>query len=156
MIRSRCKLIEENERPTKYFLNLEKASQNIRHIRSLKIGNEVSFDPDRILDQQKSYYSNLYTEKDCYMNTNDKYYETIKNSIPKISLENKVICDMEIKFEEVTTVVKALKNNKSPGPDGFTAEFYKFFWDDIGPVVYQTYKDAFLKGSLIGTQNEGA
>ena len=63
MIRSRCKFIEEHEKPTKYFLDLEKASQNVRHIRSLKIGNEVSFDPNRILNQQKTFYRNLYTEK---------------------------------------------------------------------------------------------
>ena len=36
-----------------------------------------------------------------------------------------------------------------------TAEFYKFFWDDISQIVYQTFKDAFEKGTLIGTQNQG-
>ena len=126
MIRSRCKFIEEHEKPTKYFLNLEKAAQNVRHIRSLKIGNEVSFDPNHILNQQKSFYHNLYTEKSINSNTNDKYYENIEKSVPKISPENQVVCDKEIEFDEITSVVKELQNNKSPGPDGFTAEFYKF------------------------------
>ena len=53
--------MEEYERPTKNFLNLEKASQNIRHIHSLKIFNKVTFDPKHILNEQRSYYWNLYT-----------------------------------------------------------------------------------------------
>ena len=117
MIRLRCKFIEEHLRPTKYFLNLEKASQNIQHIQSLKIENEVSFDPDHILNKQRSYYSNLYKEKNELLNINDKYCQTIEKSILKISSENKVFCDQEIEFREVTEAVRALPNNKSPGPD---------------------------------------
>ena len=33
--------------------------------------------------------------------------------------------DKEISETEVLNVLKAMKNNKSPGSDGFTAEFYK-------------------------------
>ena len=29
------------------------------------------------------------------------------------------------------------------------------FWHEIGRIVYQTYKDAFKKGTLIGSQNQG-
>ena len=32
MIRSRCKMIDEYERPTKFFLNLEKSNNKVRHI----------------------------------------------------------------------------------------------------------------------------
>jgi hypothetical protein len=28
-----------------------------------------------------------------------------------------------------------MKNNKSPGSDGFTADFFKFFWIDVGKFV---------------------
>ena len=30
-------------------------------------------------------------------------------------------------MEEIARSVKNLKNNKSPGPDGFSAEFFNFF-----------------------------
>jgi hypothetical protein len=29
-------------------------------------------------------------------------------------------------------------NGKSPGSDGYTVDFYKFFWKDIGPFVFQS------------------
>lgn len=31
--------------------------------------------------------------------------------------------------------LKKMKNDKSPGPDGYTTEFFKFFWQDIGSFV---------------------
>ena len=33
----------------------------------------------------------------------------------------------------------SLKNNKSPGFDGLSAEFYKEFWDIIRAILYKTY-----------------
>ena len=38
----------------------------------------------------------------------------------------------EIKYSEVLMSLKNMKNDKSHGSDGFTAEFFKFFWMDIG------------------------
>ena len=33
--------------------------------------------------------------------------------------------------QEILNSLKCLKNNKAPGYDGLTTEFYKFFWIDI-------------------------
>ncbi|XP_039138822.1 uncharacterized protein LOC120276159 [Dioscorea cayenensis subsp. rotundata] len=46
-----------------------------------------------------------------------------------------VDCDFlsrEVSREEIHMTVLDLPSGKSPGPDGFNAEFYKFFWADIG------------------------
>ena len=37
-----------------------------------------------------------------------------------------------ITYDELILALKKAKNNKSPGSDGFTVEFFKFFWTDIG------------------------
>jgi hypothetical protein len=34
-------------------------------------------------------------------------------------------------MEEVHNVISQMKHNKSPGPDGFPAEFYQHFWEVI-------------------------
>ena len=46
-----------------------------------------------------------------------------------------------------------MKNDKSPGPDGFTAEFYKFFWKDISNFCLMSASEGFEK--LSTTQKLG-
>jgi hypothetical protein len=46
-------------------------------------------------------------------------------------------------------------NGKSPGSDGYTVDFYKFFWKDIGPFVFRNAAEAILISvfkRLIGRQ----
>ena len=48
-----------------------------------------------------------------------------------------------------------MKNHKSPGLDGFTAEFFKFFWIDIGTLVLRSLNYAYRNGYLSVTQKQG-
>lgn len=48
-----------------------------------------------------------------------------------------------------------MKNNKSPGSDGFTAEFYKFFWADLKNYITKAINQIFLRGELPVSQRLG-
>ena len=48
-----------------------------------------------------------------------------------------------------------MKNNKSPGLDGFTVEFLKFFWIDIGQFILRSINYGYRTGSLSITQIQG-
>ena len=48
-------------------------------------------------------------------------------NIPKIYYQSRVLCKSAINIEEVTKVVSAMSNNKSPGPGGIPCESYKYF-----------------------------
>ena len=48
-----------------------------------------------------------------------------------------------------------MKNGKSPGTDGYTAEFYKFFWRDLGDILLDSLNEAFTIGHLSHTQKQG-
>jgi hypothetical protein len=37
-----------------------------------------------------------------------------------------------LSFKECGESLKLMKNGKRPGSDGFTVDFYKFIWKDIG------------------------
>ena len=53
----------------------------------------------------------------------DKLLE--KYNFPKLNLEEIENINRPITSTEIETVIRNLLVNKSPGPDGFTAEFYQ-------------------------------
>ena len=53
----------------------------------------------------------------------DKFLE--KYNFPKLSQEEIENLNRPITSMEIETVIRNLQANKSPGPDGFAAEFYQ-------------------------------
>ena len=75
--------------------------------------------------------------------------------IPKLSYEVKHSLEGEISYSELTNAAKRLKNRKSPGSDGFTNEFIKFFWIDIGKLICRSLNFGYTRGEMSVTQRKG-
>ena len=115
-------------------------------------------DPNDILKEQSKFYENLYDEKldhTSYQYTQSLDYFLNSDNNPSLSDEEKIFCDSEITIEEVLSSLKELKNNKTPGTDGLTAEFYKFFWIDIKEILVDSFKNALRLGILSIEQRRG-
>jgi len=56
-----------------------------------------------------------------------------------------------ITYEDVSNTLK----NKSPGYDGFTVNFFKMFWKQIGHFVVRAINYGFNNGCLSITQKQG-
>ena len=75
--------------------------------------------------------------------------------IPKLSVEQSMALEAEISLDEIKEVLKSFQNNKSPGEDGFSKEFYETFFDLIGMHLLNSYNEAFSKGQLSISQRRG-
>jgi exonuclease III len=160
ILRSKVAWAEFGERNSKYFLNLEKRNHNMKCITKLLKDDDTEItEPGKILEYEESFYKNLYSKpnKDP-IQLQDQEVATNKfknNTIPKITEENKQQCDMEITIHETGIALKDLQNGKSPGSDGFTPDFYKFFWLDIKEVVFESIVYASQNNQLSIDQKRG-
>ena len=58
-------------------------------------------------------------------------------------------------MHECATELKEMKNNKSPGSDGLTTEFFKVFWNDLNVFYLDSINYSFEKGELTQLQKQG-
>ena len=154
-LRSKIKWAEEGEKNTAFFLNLEKHNSENRSISQLKISpKETITDFDRVQEELKTFYKQLYTQPPVDAHVNELENEFL-NDIPKLEEEDLIKCEGLIKHHECLKALKDFKNNKSPGSDGFTAEFYKFFWINIKNLVIDSFNYGFASGQLSIDQKRG-
>ena len=90
----------------------------------------------------------------------DKFVE--KYNVPKLNEEEAESLNRPITLDEIETVIKKLLTHKSPGPDGFTGEFYRTFKGELTPILHRLFqifkkmddsKTVFMKPTSSQSQN---
>ena len=68
----------------------------------------------------------------------DKFLE--RYNLPKLNEEEAESLNRPITSDEAEAIIKKLLTHKSPGPDGFTGEFYKAFKGELTPIRHSYFK----------------
>ena len=68
------------------------------------------------------------------------------NFLPKLNEDERNSCDGCITEQKCEKALKEIKNQKNPGSDGITTEFYKLFWKEM--------KEYYLKSINFPFQNK--
>ena len=76
----------------------------------------------------------------------DKFLE--KYNFPKLNQEEIENLNRPITSMEIETLIRNLAANKSPGPDGFTADFYQKFREELTPILLKLFQKVAEDGKL--------
>ena len=76
----------------------------------------------------------------------DKFLE--KYNFPKLNQEEMENLKRPITRMEIETVIRNLPANKSPGPDGLTAEFYQKCREEVTPILLKLFQKIAEEGKL--------
>ena len=112
--------INKIDKPLARLMKKKREKTQINRIRNEK--GEVTTDTAEMQRIMRDYHKQLYANKMDNLEEMDKFLE--KHNLLRLNQEQTENINRPITSTEIETVVKNLPTNKSPGPDGFTGEFY--------------------------------
>ena len=149
MVRSRVQWLQFGEKPTQFFCSLERKNFIDKTIRKICLDNgEVLTDQSKILSQIKEFFSVLFKNKDSDLQDVD-LSEIIKNhDVIRLTTTQAMSLEGPVTLSELGNALKSMKNNKTPGIDGFPSEFFKVFWCKLKYLTLRAFNLCYKKGIL--------
>ena len=143
IVRSRLQWLQQGEKPSRFFMNLENKNFVEKTIKKVKLRNgSCVTEQEDVLHHIKQYYETLFKSRDDNLETT-----AFKNF--DILGENKYFdIGRPLTVDEVSSTLKRMKSHKTPGIDGITVEFLKVFWLKLKHIVTNALNCCYNKGSL--------
>ena len=107
---------------------------------------EIITDTTEIQRIVRNYYEELYAKKFENLGEMDTFLD--KYNLPKLNDEEAENLNRPITADEIKAVLTKLPTHQSPGPDGFTGEFYKAFKEELTPILHRLFKKIQTDGRL--------
>ena len=128
IIRSRAQHIDKGEKPTKYFCGLEQHNSINKTLNELELDNgTIITEQNAILKETEISYKNLYNKFEDQSETIDLETYIDSNLVTKLTERETEQLEGLLTYSEISKTLKNMKNDKSSGLYGFSADFLKVF-----------------------------
>ena len=155
LLRAKTRWMEHGEKPSRYFLNMEKRNCVNRSINRITTENNTELNSScNILNEARLFYKKLYSlsgtvKEEDLQSLFENSDSPVLSNLARDSIEG------PLSHHEILNALKKSKNGKSPGSDGFTFEFFKFFFSDLSWFLLRSLNFGYKAGKLSVTQQYG-
>ena len=94
----------------------------------------------------RNYYKQLYSSKLDNLKEMGKFLE--RYNLPRMNQEEIKNMNRPITSTKIESMMKKLPRNKSPGPYGFTGEFYQTFREELTTTLLKLFQKIVEEGTL--------
>ncbi|KAG7487320.1 hypothetical protein MATL_G00021900 [Megalops atlanticus] len=98
------------------------------------------------------FYSDLFADKPVSFETGEVFLGKLEK---RISDESRSRLEQPISRKELDAALADMAKGKVPGADGLPMEFYRTFWDVLGPVMVDLANEVFSSGLLGDSMRTG-
>ena len=152
-IRAQVQWAEEGEASTTYFFRLERKRGQRRLFHSIcTMAGCVVSSFAAISKAWMQFYVHLFSSQTLDQVEQDFFLSSLSQ---QLSPEQLLLCEGPLTLGECKRALDAMASGKSPGIDGFPAEFYKRFWAILGEDLVEVMNYCFQSGRLSATQRTG-
>ncbi|CAM4574004.1 unnamed protein product [Lepidochelys kempii] len=142
-VRSCIRLLREMDRGSRFFYALEKTRGDKKHVTCLfaEDGTPLT-DPEEMCGRARDFYTSLFSPDP----TDPDACEVLWEELPMVSVGNRDRLELPLTLAEFSEALRCMPTNKSPGMDGLTVEFYRVFWDILGPDLVTVWAESLQSG----------
>ncbi|GAB2272053.1 hypothetical protein Dimus_038968 [Dionaea muscipula] len=150
--KARVRWLELGDRNTAFFFSSVRCRQNRGGIRSLICddGQEIRCQQELMAEARGFFSSLLSVASRVTRLRDDQILPLIRRSVPQDQVSG---LTAPVSAEEVRATFFALGRHKAPGPDGYSVEFFRSSWSDVGLDVTRAVMDFFDHARLLREAN---
>ncbi|CAM5144196.1 unnamed protein product [Eretmochelys imbricata] len=144
-VRSCIRLLWEMDRGSRFFYALEKMRGAKKHVTCLLAEDGAPLtDPVEMCGRARDFYTSLFSPDP----TDPGACRVLWEELPMVSVGDRDRLELPLTLAEFSEAIRRMPTNKSPGMDGLTVEFYRAFWDILGPDLATVWAESLQGGVL--------
>lgn len=150
--KSRVQWVKEGERNTRFFHRSSMANRSHNKISSIKDVKGKLLNTHEDIEAVLVQHFRSIAEETILARAH--FIEDLTRYIPKlVTREDNFNLNRPVTEDEVSEVIKEMKNGKAPGPDGFNVEFFKACWNIVKQDILNVMEDSRMNRTILKVLN---